>query len=132
MQIFQTDEPMAALWDFLKPLAEELPVYKQVADEAEEDIPESYLLVRANITDAGAVYGDGRTLIRRNTADLLLVSKATGARSDDVHNLNIRKVNAFLNAAGDVAYSQRDLGYNATLKEAQYSWTLEFLYGKSN
>lgn len=130
MQIFPTDDPMAALWAFLKPLAEELPIYMQLADESEKNIPESYLLVRTNITDGGALYGDGRTLIRRNTADLLLVSKATGARSDDVHSTNIRKINAFLTAAGDVAYSQRDLGYNATLKEAQYSWTLEYLYGK--
>ena len=130
MQIFNAVDAMTALWDFLKPLSAEIPVYKQVMDEAEENVPQSYLLIRADISNSGAVYGDGRALIRRDTADILLVSRATGARSDDIHSVNIRKVKAFLDAAGDASYTGYDLGYNATLKEAQYSWTLEFLYGK--
>ena len=131
MQIFHTDDTMSALWSFLQPLAAEIPIYKQTMDEADENVPESYLLIRTDITDMGAVYGDGRVMLRRNTADLLLVSKCTGARSDDIHNVNVRRINAFLNAAWDVSYSQTDLGYNASLKEAQHSWTLEFLYGKA-
>ena len=88
-------------------------------------------LIRTDITDMGAIYGDGRIMIRRNTADLLLVSKCTGALSDDIHNVNRRKVKALLDASGEVSYTAYDLGYNATLREAQYSWTLEFLYGKT-
>lgn len=130
MQIFNAGDAMAALWEFLKPLAEEIPIYKQVMDEAEENVPQSYLLIRTDISNRGAIYGDGRALIRRDTADLLLVSRATGARSDDIHSANIRKVTEFLDAAGDAYYSGYDLGYNATLKEAQYNWSLEFLYGK--
>ena len=131
MQIFHTDDTMAALWSFLQPLAAEIPIYKQTMDEADENVPESYLLIRTDITDMGAIYGDGRVMIRRNTADLLLVSKCTGALSDDIHNVNRRKVKALLDASGEVSYTAYDLGYNATLREAQYSWTLEFLYGKA-
>lgn len=94
MQIFHTDDTMSALWSFLQPLAAEIPIYKQTMDEADENVPESYLLIRTDITDMGAVYGDGRVMIRRNTADLLLVSKCTGALSDDIHNVNRRKVKA--------------------------------------
>lgn len=128
MQIFDSDDTMSALWSFLQPLAAEIPIYKQTMDEAEENVPESYLLIRTDVTDAGAVYGDGRAMLRRNTADLLLVSRCTGALSDDVHNVNRRKVKALLDAS-DAAYTARDLGYDSTLREAQYSWTLEFLYG---
>ena len=119
---------MSALWAFLQPLAAEIPIYKQTVDEAEENVPESYLLIRTDVTDAAAVYGDGRAMLRRNTADLLLVSKCTGALSDDIHNVNRRKVKALLDASG-ACYTARDLGYDTTLREAQYSWTLEFLYG---
>ena len=130
MQIFDSDDTMSALWAFLQPLAAEIPIYKQTMDEAEDNVPESYLLIRTDITDMGAMYGDGRVMLRRNTADLLLVSKCTGALSDDIHNVNRRKVKALLDAA-PASYTAYDLGYNATLREAQYSWTLEFLYGKT-
>ena len=128
MQIFDSDDAMSALWAFLQPLAAEIPIYKQTVGEAEENVPESYLLIRTGVTDAAAVYGDGRAMLRRNTADLLLVSKCTGALSDDIHNVNRRKVKALLDASG-ACYTARDLGYDTTLREAQYSWTLEFLYG---
>lgn len=128
MQIFDSDDTMSELWSFLQPLAAEIPIYMQTMDEAEKNAPESYLLIRTDVADAGAVYGDGRAMLRRNTADLLLVSKCTGALSDDVHNVNRRKVKALLDAS-DAAYTARDLGYDSTLREAQYSWTLEFLYG---
>ena len=128
MQIFDSDDTMSALWSFLQPLAAEIPIYKQTMDEAEENVPESYLLIRTDVTDAGVVYGDGRVMLRRNTTDLLLVSKCTGALSEDVHNVNRRKVKALLDDS-DATYTARDLGYDSTLREAQYSWTLEFLYG---
>lgn len=128
MQIFDSDDTMSALWAFLQPLAAEIPIYMQTMDEAEKNAPESYLLIRTDVADAGAVYGDGRAMLRRSSADLLLVSKCTGALSDDIHNVNRRKVKALLDASG-ACYTARDLGYDTTLREAQYSWTLEFLYG---
>ena len=64
MQIFHTDDTMSALWSFLQPLAAEIPIYKQTMDEADENVPESYLLIRTDITDMGAMYGDGRVVGR--------------------------------------------------------------------
>ena len=128
MQIFNNADAMSALWDFLRPLADAIPIYKQTADESEEGMPPSYLLIRTDVTDAGAVYGDGKAMLRRNSADLMLISKCTGALSDDIHNVNRRKIKAFLDAEG-ASYTGVDLGYNSTLKEAQYTWSLEFLYG---
>ena len=128
MHIFNNADAMSALWDFLRPLADAIPIYKQTADESEEGMPPSYLLIRTDVTDAGAVYGDGKAMLRRNSADLMLISKCTGALSDDIHNVNRRKIKAFLDAEG-ASYTGVDLGYNSTLKEAQYTWSLEFLYG---
>ena len=58
----------------------------------------------------------------------MLISKTTGEASDDIHNLNIAKVKALLNAS-DAAYNGYNLGYNETLKESQYTWTVRFVYG---
>lgn len=128
MQIFHNSDAMAALWDFLWPLASEIPIYKSTADEKAQQEADSYILIRANVTDSGAMYGDGKVLLRRNSADIMLISKSTGERSDDIHNVNRRKIKAFLDEAG-ASYTGNDLGYNGALKESQYTWSLEFLYG---
>lgn len=119
---------MDALWKLLLPLREEIPVYKQTVDEAEKNLPESYLLIRSDITDSPGMFGDGKALLRQSECDLMLISKTSGATSDDIHNVNIAKVKALLDAS-DAAYNGYNLGYNDTLKESQYTWTVRLLYG---
>lgn len=128
MQIFNAESAMDALWKLLLPLREEIPVYKQTVDEAEKNLPESYLLIRSDITDSPGMFGDGKALLRQSECDLMLISKTSGATSDDIHNVNIAKVKALLDAS-DAAYNGYNLGYNDTLKESQYTWTVRLLYG---
>ena len=55
MRIYQTDDPMQALWEIVSPLASEIKTYKQVMDEDEDSVPESYLLLRPSVSDARCV-----------------------------------------------------------------------------
>ena len=119
---------MAALWNIVSPLKDEIPIYKKLVDEDETDLPQSYLLIRADVVNSPGMFGDGKALLRECECDLMLISKTTGATSDDIHNINIAKVKALLVSA-DAAYTGYDLGYNETLKESQYTWTVRFLYG---
>ena len=129
MQILNSDSAMDALWGIVSPLKDEIPIYKQTVDEDENNLPESYLLIRSDITNSASIYGDGKALLRQTECDVMLISKTTGETSDDIHNVNKAKVKALLDAA-DAAYNGYNLGYNDTLKESQYTWSVRFLYGK--
>ncbi len=129
MQIFNAASAMEALWEMLSPLKDEIPIYKQTVDEDESNLPQSYLLIRADITNTPGMFGDGKALLRQSECDVMLISKTTGEASDDIHNVNKTKVAALLDGA-DAAYEGYDIGYNDTLKESQYTWTVRFLYGK--
>lgn len=129
MQVFNAESAMDALWEMISPLKDEISIYKQTVDEDESNLPQSYLLIRSDITNSPAVFGDGKALLRQAECDVMLISKTAGATSDDIHNVNKKKVTALLDGA-DAAYEGYDLGYNDTLKESQYTWTVRFLYGK--
>ena len=128
MRIYQTDDPMQALWEIVSPLASEIKMYKQVMDEDEDSVPESYLLLRPSVSDAPSFYGDGNTQLRKCSCNLTLVSKSKGATTDDIHCVNQAKVEALLKVS-DVRYTGYNLGYDATLKSSEYAWSVEFIYG---
>lgn len=128
MQILNAESAMDALWKMLLPLQEEIPIYKQTVDEAEKNLPDSYLLIRSDITESPGMFGDGKAFLRQSECDLMLISKTAGTASDDIHNVNVAKVKALLDAQ-DAAYNGYNLGYNDTLKESQYTWTVRFIYG---
>lgn len=128
MKIFDGNNAMDILWELVAPLAGDIPIYKEVMNEDEDSVPESYLLIREDITNNGRIYGDGAAELRRTNCDLLLVSKCSGADSSDIHNVNRKKVDTLLKAAG-ISYNGFNLGYEKTLKEAQYSWSVTFIYG---
>ncbi len=128
MQVINAENTMDALWKMLAPLQDEIPLYKHTVDESQTDLPQSYILLRSDISDSPEIFGDGKAHLRRAEGDIMLISKTTGEASDDIHNLNIAKVKALLNAS-DAAYNGYNLGYNETLKESQYTWTVRFVYG---
>ena len=128
MRIFDTQDAMTALWQIVAPLAQEIPIYKQVMDEDENSVPESYLIIRTDIYDDAEVYGDGHTELRKNGGDIILVSKSTGTRSDDIHTLNRVKVKKLLDEA-DMAYTGINLGYDSALKQSEYTWSVTLIYG---
>lgn len=129
MRIFNV-EPAEALWTLVKPLAEEIPVYKEVMDEDENSVPESYLLLRTDVGagDVGSFYGDGETLLRQTECDIVLVSKSKGSGTNDVHNRNKAKVKALLTESG-VTFYGTNLGYDDALKSSRYTWSVRIIYG---
>ena len=89
MKIFNM-APAEALWSLVRSLADRIPVYKEVMDEDENSVPESYLLLRTDVGagDSGSVYGDGTAQLRQTECDIVLVSKSKGANTNDIHNQN--------------------------------------------
>ena len=128
MQICNSENAADVLWSIVSPLAAEIPVYKEIMSEDENSTPESYLLIRSDITNGGRIYGDGKVLLRRSNCDITLVSKSKGDVSTDIHNVNKAKVEALLRAA-DAEYTGYNLGYNDVQKISQYSWSVTFIYG---
>lgn len=132
-----------ALWELVKPLLDygksypysysyaterELPIYKEVMDEDENDVPDSYLLIRRDVDDRGRIFGDGKTQYRQSSCDLILVSKSKGKNSSDLHVKNIERVKAALISTG-VAFEGYNLGYNEAQKTSEYTWTVDLIYG---
>ncbi len=117
-----------ALWEIVKPLQAEIPIYKEVMDEDEDSVPTSYLLIRRDVTDRGRVYGDGKAQIRQSSCDLILVSKSKGKTAKDIHSANIERVKSVLEQA-EISYDGYNLGYNDAQKQSEYTWSVDLIYG---
>lgn len=123
-------DPIQKLYDIVKPLADEIEIYKEVMNEDESSTPDSYLLLVSDVTNSGRVYGDGKAILRVSDCDIKLVSKGTADVSTDLHNVNRRKVAALLDSLG-IDYIGVNLGYDDSIKSTQYTWTVTVIYGKS-
>lgn len=128
MKIYNV-EPSDALWGIVSTLAEEIPIYKEGFDEDPDSVPDSYLLIRTDVSNGGEVYGDGEPLLRNSDCDIILVSKGVAAASDCLHNVNKAKVEKLLKAEG-VSYRGYNFGYNETLKSTEYTWSVTVVYGE--
>jgi len=121
-------EPILVLWDAVKSIADEIKIYKETMDEDADSVPESYLLLRSDITNTPFLYGDGVTKIRRADCDIILVTKGVATNTTDLHNVNRAKVTEALETAG-LPYDAFNLGYDDTIKSTQYSWSVVIHYG---
>lgn len=121
-------EPIDVLYDIVKPLANQIPdIFKNSMTEDENDIPESYILLRAEISDTTVVYGDGKSKIRSADCDIVLVSKGTAPNSDSLHNVNRSVIKKHLLEQG-ISYSGNNLGYDSNHKNTQYVFSLKVNY----
>ena len=121
-------EPILVLWNAVKSIADEIKIYKETMDEDADSVPESYLLLRSDITNTPFLYGDGVTKIRRADCDIILVTKGVATNTTDLHNVNRAKVTEALETAG-LPYDAFNLGYDDTIKSTQYSWSVVIHYG---
>lgn len=122
-------DPIQKLYDIVKPLANEIEIYKEVMTEDENSTPDSYILLKSDMTNTGRVYGDGRAILRASDCDIVLVSKGTADVSTDLHNVNKKKVMSLLDDL-EIDYIGVNLGYDDALKSTQYTWTVTVIYGK--
>lgn len=120
-------EPILVLWDIVKSLSGEIEIYKEAMTEDEDSLPDSYLLLRADISNTPFSFGDGKTKIRVADCDIILVSKGLGDATTDLHNINRVKVENVLQGA-EVPYDSCNLGYDDTLKNTQYTWSVTIHY----
>ena len=120
-------EPIQVLWDLLKDLSEDIPIYKEVMHEDENSTPFSYILLVSQVTDTTQVYGDGESVIRNADCDIHLVTKGFADDSTDIHNINKRKVRQLLKAQ-KVSFEEYNLGYNESLKSTEHTFSLGVAY----
>ena len=129
MTIYQSKEPIQILWDITKNLytKEHIPIYKETMHEEENDIPDSYILLRSQISDSTSVYGDGVSLIRSADCDIILISKGYADDTSDLHNKNKKKIRKVLEERG-IPYQETNLGYDDGLKSTQHTFSIGINY----
>ncbi len=126
MQIYNI-EPMQALVNMTKGLFSEIPIYKESMHEETNDVPDSYILLRSQITDTTESYGDGKSVVRSADCDIMLVSKGYADDTDDLHNINKRKIREHLKAQ-EINFDEVNLGYDDGLKSTQHTFSVEVKY----
>lgn len=125
--IIYNKEPILILWDLLKSLDSDIPVYKEIMNEEEEDVPESYILLRSQITDVPSVFGNGTTKIRQADCDVMLISKGYAENTTDLHNVNKLKIRNKLKSE-EVNFQEYNLGYIDSMKSTQHTFSLKVAY----
>lgn len=135
MQIYNK-EPIDVLWDLVrdlyfdksnKPRKDAIPIYKETMHEKTADVPESYMLLRSQVTDTPHSYGDGNTIVRGADCDIVLVSKGYADDSKDLHNVNKRKIREQLKAK-EINFDEVNLGFNSATNSTEHTFTFEVDY----
>lgn len=127
-------EPIAVLYDWVKDLyyssnnkvkANGIPIFKEIMNKEANDVPDSYILLRSEVNDTTDVYGDGSSLTRTASCDIMLITKGYAINSTDLHNVNKRKIKEHLKAQ-NVDFQGINLGFNDG--ETQYTFSVEVEY----
>ena len=135
MEIFKK-QPIDALWEITKSLmfsgnnrelANGIKIYKEHMHEDENSIPNSYILLRSQLSDTTELFGDGKSLIRSADCDIILVTKGYADDSTDLHNVNKNKIRTLLKQK-EINYQEFNLGYDEGLKSTQHTFSLEVKY----
>ena len=130
------EEPIDALWDITRYLmfnkdgtlkTDGIPIYKETMSEEAEDTPDSYILLRSQISDSTSTYGDGKSLIRSADCDIILVSKGYAEDTSDLHNINKRLIRQHLKDQ-EVPFQEFNLGYDESLNSTQHTFTTTVYY----
>lgn len=121
-------DAMTKLYNLVKPLANKIPIYKNVMTEDDSSTPDSYILLIDDVTNNGRVYGDGKSIIRSSDCDIHLISKGTAKNTNSKHNVNRRKIDKLLNDAG-IDWNGINLGYNNSDDYTEYTWSVNIIYG---
>lgn len=120
-------EPIAVLWDFVKSLKSQIPIYREIMHEEEKDVPESYILLRSKISDSTKTFGDGKSLIRTASCDIILITKGYADNSSKLHNTNKERIREKLKSQ-EVNFTEINLGYNDSIQSTEHDFTFEVEY----
>lgn len=125
--IVYNKEPPAVLWDTLKSLAGEIPIYREIMDEDEDSVPQSYVLIRTDVTNVTGRFGDGLPQTRRSACDIVVVTKGRAGNSTDLHSRNVAKVRRVIEKEG-LPHSGYNLGYDTAIKSTEYAFSATIYY----
>ncbi len=129
MEIHQVNnEVMEVLYGMVKGLARQIKIYKGTMHEDKDSVPNSYILLKSEITDSASNYGDGLGVLRNADCDIVLVTKGYATKTTDTHNVNKRKIRDHLLSQG-IEFIGNDLGYDTTLESTQYTFSVGVKYG---
>lgn len=120
-------DPQQVLWDMMKSLSKQIPIYKEIMHEDDNDIPASYILLRTDMSNSTNNYGDGKSLIRTSDCDIILVSKGYADDSTDLHNKNKKLIREHLKSQ-EINFDEFNLGYDDGLKSTQHTFSLGVNY----
>ena len=135
MQVFNK-EPIDVLWSLVrdlyfdrnnKPRKDGIPIYKENMHEETADVPNSYILLRSQVTDTPHAYGDGKTLVRSADCDIILVSKGYADDSKDLHNINKQKIREQLKSK-EINFDEVNLGFNDFTNSTEHTFSFEVDY----
>ena len=135
MQVFNK-EPIDVLWSLVrdlyfdrnnKPRKDGIPIYKENMHEETADVPNSYILLRSQVTDTPHAYGDGKTLVRSADCDIILVSKGYADDSKDLHNINKQKIREQLKSK-EINFDEVNLGFNDSTNSTEHTFSFEVNY----
>ena len=130
------EEPIDALWDITRGLmfnsdgtlkSDGIKIYREAMTEEANDVPDSYIQLRSQITDTTSTYGDGKSLIRSADCDIMLISKGYAEDTNDLHNINKRLIRQHLKAQ-EVPFQEFNIGYDATNNSTQHTFTTTVYY----
>ena len=121
------NEPIQVLWDMVKDLRTQIPIYKEIMHEDDNDIPSSYILLRSQMSDTTENFGDGKSLIRSADCDIILVSKGYADDTTDLHNKNKKLIRQQLKDK-EISFDEFNLGYDEGLKSTQHTFSLGVNY----
>lgn len=121
-------EPMQVLWSWLKDLnSKDLKIFKEAMPDDTNSVPDSYVILRSEITNNPEKHGDGETLLRGADCDIVLISKGTATDSKCLHNVNKKKIEKKLKEFV-ASYYGTNLGYDKESKVTQYAWTTRIIF----
>ena len=120
-------EPILVLWDMTKGLKSSIPIYKEIMHEEENDIPDSYILLRSQISDTNKVFGDGSSKIKNADCDIILISKGYADDTTDLHNVNKALIRQHLKNQ-NINFSENNLGFNDSIQSTEHNFSLEIEY----
>ena len=104
-----------------------IPIYKEIMHEEPKDVPQSYILLRSQITDTSEIYGDGKSKVRDADCDIILITKGYADDTNDLHNINKKKIKNHL-VSQDIEFQEFNLGYDDGIKSTQHTFSLGVKY----
>lgn len=104
-----------------------IPIYKETMHEEPKDVPQSYILLRSQITDTSEIHGDGKSMVRDADCDIILITKGYADDTNDLHNINKKKIKDYL-VSQDIEFQEFNLGYDDGIKSTQHTFSLGVKY----